>query len=578
MGRVQRPTTPTPFCPFADGTPGPEVATLVQGRFKRDGSAPAEQEPRGGTDRGSSPQHAQNPGPAAAGDNGDRAQRPASTTSSGAEPGTPPASRGPVDTGSRIALRNWRISTRLVSLLALPVVAATSLGGLRINESMTDMQQLEHMQLLTQMTKQATSLAQALQVERDQSAGPLSNGSKATDYKVSQPREKTDRAKDSFLDATNEIGDFENDDALESIHASVAQIASQLGDIRSIRKSAYEDGAPSLNTIDQYSQLITSLLSLSQDMAQATSNPDMIKRTRALAAFSSAKEYASIQRAVIAAALPGGSVKEPHLNENDKQFGSNALDKETRAISSFKSIYGSTGESAVDLMAPLDNGNNPEINAANMYAKHILDTPNGIDGAKVRSYMDWYDQSSTKIDAMKTIETTLLSDMEAKARELREASQREAIINGAVILLVLGVSLVGAFVVARSMIRSLRRLQDTATRVAQDRLPEPRQAALRDRPAGRRHLRRVGRCALPGRDRPGGRGLRRRAPRGRPPRRRAGPSARQRQRDVHQPLAAFAGPHPASALAHLRAGVARGRPGPALLALQARPPRDPYAP
>ncbi|MFD3972064.1 nitrate- and nitrite sensing domain-containing protein [Streptomyces cyaneofuscatus] len=444
----------------------------MQGRFKRDGSAPAEQEPRGGTDRGSSPQHAQNPGPAAAGDNSDRAQRPGSAPSGGAEPSTPPASRGPVDTGSRIALRNWRISTRLVSLLALPVVAATSLGGLRINESMTDMQQLEHMQLLTQMTKQATSLAQALQVERDQSAGPLSNGSKATDYKVSQPREKTDRAKDSFLDATNEIGDFENDDALESIHASVAQIASQLGDIRSIRKSAYEEGAPSLNTIDQYSQLITSLLSLSQDMAQATSNPDMIKRTRALAAFSSAKEYASIQRAVIAAALPGGSVKEPHLNENDKQFGSNALDKETRAISSFKSIYGSTGESAVDLMAPLDNGNNPEINAANMYAKHILDTPNGIDGAKVRSYMDWYDQSSTKIDAMKTIETTLLSDMEAKARELREASQREAIINGAVILLVLGVSLVGAFVVARSMIRSLRRLQDTATRVAQDRLPE----------------------------------------------------------------------------------------------------------
>ena len=51
-------------------------------------------------------------------------------------------------------------------------------------------------------------------------------------------------------------------------------------------------------------------------------------------------------------------------------------------------------------------------------------------------------------------------------------SEREAIISGALILLVLGVSLVGAFVVARSMIRSLRRLQDTATKVAQDRLPE----------------------------------------------------------------------------------------------------------
>ncbi|MFI1221954.1 MULTISPECIES: nitrate- and nitrite sensing domain-containing protein [unclassified Streptomyces] len=443
----------------------------MQGRFKRDGSAPAEQEPRGGTDRGSSPQHAQNPGPAGAGDNSDRAQRTGSTTSGGAEPNTAAQPRGPVDTGSRIALRNWRISTRLVSLLALPVVAATSLGGLRINESMTDMQQLEHMQLLTKMTKQATSLAQALQSERDQSAGPLSNKSKPTDYKVTGPRDKTDRAKDAFLDETDSIGDSEGDEALDSIHASISQIASQLGNIRTIRKTAYEEGAPSLNTIDQYNQLITSLLSLSQDMAQATSNPDMIKRTRALAAFSSAKEYASVQRAIIAAALPGGSVKEPHLNPNDRQFGSNALAKESRALISFKTIYGTTGESAEELMAPLDNGN-PEINAGNMYAKRILDTTNGIEGKQVRSYLDWYDQSTIKIKAMETIEATLLSDMEAKARELRQASQREAIVNGAVILIVLGVSLVGAFVVARSMIRSLRRLQDTATRVAQDRLPE----------------------------------------------------------------------------------------------------------
>jgi hypothetical protein len=57
-----------------------------------------------------------------------------------------------------------------VSLLALPVVAATSLGALRINQSMDDIQQLDNMKLLTEMTKQATELAAALQEERDQSA------------------------------------------------------------------------------------------------------------------------------------------------------------------------------------------------------------------------------------------------------------------------------------------------------------------------------------------------------------------------------------------------------------------------
>ncbi|WP_406467756.1 nitrate- and nitrite sensing domain-containing protein [Streptomyces sp. NBC_01594] len=441
----------------------------MQGRFKRDGSAAAEQQPHGGTDRGSSPQHAQNPGPAAAGDAGERS---AVTASSSADPITPLQPRGAVNTGSRIALRNWRISTRLVSLLALPVVAATTLGGLRINDSMNDIQQLDHMQLLTQMTKQATTLAQALQEERDRSAGPLANGVKADVAKIAEPRKRTDRAKAAFFDATTEIRNTDGDEALEGIYSSVSQIAGQLGQIRDIRKEAYAKGSPSLQTVDAYSQLITSLLSLSQDMAQATSNPEMIKRTRALAAFSSAKEYASVQRAIIAAALPGGgSQKGSHLDQNDRQFGRAALHKETLALKSFNVTYTATGQSAEELTTTLENGN-PEIKAADTYAQKVLDSPTGIAGTAPRSYLDWYDQSSTKIQAMKTIEETLLSDMEGKARELRDQSQREAIISGVLILLVLGVSLVGAFVVARSMIRSLRRLQDTATRVAQDRLPE----------------------------------------------------------------------------------------------------------
>ncbi|MFF9345707.1 nitrate- and nitrite sensing domain-containing protein [Streptomyces sp. NPDC014734] len=452
----------------------------MQGRFKRDGNgspqarqgrgeAAAEQEPHGGTDRGSSPQHAQNPGPA--GDGDDRSRRPGDAADAGAEPHASAKPQDPVGAGSRMALRNWRISTRLVSLLALPVVAATTLGGLRINESMNDMQQLDHMQLLTQLTKQATSLAQALQVERDSSAGPLSNGAKPEDYKVKAPRDKTDQAQAAFLNATATIGDPSGDDALQGIYSSVSQIASQLGDIREIRKSAYAKGTPGMQTVDQYSQLITSLLSLSQDMAQATSNSEMIKRTRALAAFSSAKEYASVQRAIIAASLTVGDKQQPHLDPNDQQFGRAAQRKETAARRAFTSVYGATGNNPDDLTATLEEGN-PEIKAADTYAKKVLDSPSGLDGVTQRSYMDWYDQSSTKIQAMTTIEQTLLSEMEGKARELRDESKREAIISGALILLVLGVSLVGAFVVARSMIRSLRRLQDTATRVAQDRLPE----------------------------------------------------------------------------------------------------------
>ncbi|MFJ5287890.1 nitrate- and nitrite sensing domain-containing protein [Streptomyces sp. NPDC088348] len=426
------------------------------------GEAAAEQEPRGGSDRGSSAQHAQTP------------QNHRQTTAGGGEPSTTPSApaapkpKGQAGTGSRMALRNWRISTRLVSLLALPVVAATTLGGLRISDSLDKMQQLDHMQLLTQMTKQATELAAALQEERDKSAGPLSHGAKANDFNVEEPRKRTDLADQAFLAGTANFDKANRDDSIESIRGSLRGIATKLTRLKAIRADAYQGDATTSQTVNEYSELIDSLLGLSQDMAQATANPEMIKRTRALAAFSSAKEYASIQRAVIAAALPTSNKGHGHLAESDRLFAKSAMQSEEDELKSFKLVYAGN---AAALTAPLDTGN-PEITAANLYAKHVLENTGGLDSQAPRSYKDWYDADSNRITAMKTIEATLLGEMEQKARELRNDAEREAIINAALIVLVLGVSLVGAYVVARSMIRSLRRLQDTATKVASERLPE----------------------------------------------------------------------------------------------------------
>ncbi len=356
-----------------------------------------------------------------------------------------------------------------MALLTLPVVAATSLGALRISDNMDDIQQLENMKLLTDMTKRATELATALQEERDQSAGPLAHGGKATDYTVKGFRDKTDRAAQSFRDASEEIDNSTKDGSLRGVRDNIVQLVRELGTLSEIRNVAYEAEGNSTQTVEAYHRVITHLLELSQDMAEATSNPEMIQSTRALAAFSSAKEYASIQRAVLAAALPANSTSEGDLSENDRLYGDSALENQNSELRSFKSIYGT--ESAEELLKPIGE-NNPTIKASDTYASRALTSANGLLSLDKRSYRDWVDDSTTKLQQMRAIETTLLEDMEQKARELRNESEREAIISGALILLVLGVSLVGAFVVARSMIRSLRRLEETATKVAQDRLPE----------------------------------------------------------------------------------------------------------
>ncbi|WAX77750.1 sensor histidine kinase [Streptomyces sp. KMM 9044] len=444
----------------------------MQGRFKRDGSASAEPEHGGNgpVPAGSSPQHAQNQnqGPAV---NGEGGERPGARS---AEPeGAPPAPskppKSPTGPGPRVALRNWRISTRLISLLALPVVAATSLGALRISQSMDDIQQLDNMKLLTDMTQQATELAAALQEERDQSAGPLAHGGKATDFGVKGHREKTDRARKNFLDSSEEINDTSRDGNLTGVRDNLVQLAGNLGDLEKIRNTAYAAEGNSTQTVEAYHRLIENLIGLSQDMAEATSNSEMIQRTRALGAFSAAKEYASIQRAVLAAALPSNNTSFGDLAENDRLYAESALESQKSEVRSFKSIYGE--DSAAELLLPIEDGN-ATIQATDKYASRALVSSGGLESMDKRSYRDWLDDSSTKLQQMKNVEHTLLEEMEQKARELRSATERDAIISGALILIVLGVSLVGAFVVARSMIRSLRRLEDTATKVAQERLPE----------------------------------------------------------------------------------------------------------
>ncbi|MEU2119338.1 nitrate- and nitrite sensing domain-containing protein [Streptomyces sp. NPDC016459] len=454
----------------------------MQGRFKRDGSGspqarkgradtPAEQEPRAGTDRGPSAPHTPNQGQGPSGDGGDGGRRTSAAAASAEPSDAPTKPRAENEVGSRIALRNWRISTRLVALLTLPVVAATTLGGIRISESLQDMEQLDHMQLLTKLTREATDLAQALQAERDLSAGPLVNGRPVSDYQVANPRRKTDLEYKAFLEATEEIPATEGDEALRSIRQNVNGIASQVIQLNTIRGNAYEKDVSHSVTVEAYSRLIRALLSLSQDMAQATSNPEMIKRTRALAAFSSAKEYASIQQAIIAAALPASDRTSGRIQQGDRLYGEAALNSEADELKSFQAIYESTGGDATERTASLNQGN-PSITAAEKYAERVLNMDDAMQSGTKRGHLNFTDEYGTKIAAMNRIERGLLGDMETMARELRQESQREAIINGALILLVLGVSLIGAFVVARSMIRSLRRLQDTATKVAQDRLPE----------------------------------------------------------------------------------------------------------
>ncbi|MER5867942.1 nitrate- and nitrite sensing domain-containing protein [Kitasatospora sp. NPDC002040] len=363
----------------------------------------------------------------------------------------------------RFAMRNWRIRTRLIALLLLPVVVALVLGGLRVESSLQNSKQLSQMANLADLAKKATDLASALQAERDISAGPLTSGGaeKAKDDDIVAARKNSDALSKAFAASSDNFDELD----LAGGKALLLQVRRDLNQLSEARSNAYTDPKNIQATITNYDVIIKNLLSITQDIAIASNSTELVKITRALQQFSLAKENTSMQRALISAALANPSG--PDLSSSDETFGIRLQISEGNALTNFTAIYGDSEAQALNA----GMARNQQIADSDRYTKKVL-SANGIKQTDPLSYKLWYDQASVKISAQQKSETKLLEALDGKAGSLQEDADTEALVNGALIALVLIVAIAGAALVARGMVRSLTRLQVAAEDVAERRLPE----------------------------------------------------------------------------------------------------------
>ncbi|MEV4556467.1 nitrate- and nitrite sensing domain-containing protein [Kitasatospora sp. NPDC049285] len=362
---------------------------------------------------------------------------------------------------SRFAMRNWRIRTRLIALLFLPVIVALALGGLRVQSSMENSRQLSQMSDLAELARNATSLADALQYERDVSAGPLTAGGSHDDPDIADAYKQTNALSRKFATSADKFDDLDQ----AGSKTLLLQVRKDLNQLTDARNSAYNKADNIQATITSYDVIIKDLIGITQDIAITSNSTELIKITRALHQFSLAKESTSMQRALIAAAL--AHPVEANLSSSDETFGIRLQSAEDNALANFTAIYGEAEARA--LRAQMSY--NQVIADADRFTKAVLN-PNGIKQAEDISYKNWYDKASAKINAEQKIQSTLLDVLDGKAQKLQSDADTQSVINASLVALVLVVAIAGAALVARSMVRSLTRLQTAAEDVAERRLPE----------------------------------------------------------------------------------------------------------
>jgi signal transduction histidine kinase len=177
------------------------------------------------------------------------------------------------------------------------------------------------------------------------------------------------------------------------------------------------------------------------------------------------KEDASEQRAILAAALiqhtlTSGALDSLTTAQSDQ--AANLAEFDLTATSAQRQLWNSTGTGPNAFLAP-----NEEQQAIS------LQTNNGTLAGDQTTADDWYGAMTHIINfQMGAVERSLVDSITSRASSLRNQAVATALITGAIILVVLGLALFFTVVVARSMVRPLRRLRGGALEVAGVRLPE----------------------------------------------------------------------------------------------------------
>ncbi len=407
------------------------------------------------------------------GDTGPASRAPADLDGreDGAGAGGAAQARGPGG-GSRRALKNWRVRSRLVLLIAIPTLTAVVLGGISILSYARSATADGRVQQLATLSANVTVLAQRLEDERDQTVryiglgasnqGGRGNTGAAPELTVVQQQQAlTNQAASEVRGELNQI----NSSFSAQTQQEAATARTALQNLRFLRGAATGTQLPALVVVQKYATIIQQLLGLIDVTGQGASDATLGQAIRVLGLVSRMKEQASEQRAILTYGLLVGQLSQNELtalNSAVAEQASNLASFNTTASLAQRNLWDNSVSTSFVFEANAEE--TQAITIQNTTGKLATDTT-GVD--------TWYGSMSNEIDSqMASVEQALNGQVSSRAAALHKSALTAAIVAGAAVLLVLALALFLTVVIGRSMVRPLRRLRAGALEVAGVRLPE----------------------------------------------------------------------------------------------------------
>jgi signal transduction histidine kinase len=391
---------------------------------------------------------------------------------------------------SRYSLKNWRVRSRLLLLVALPTAAALVFGGFNVGSSIVSAQADQRELQLARLAGDVTTLVQALQNEREDTITYITLGNEGgranelgaapgpdvqpgltpkeaaapeitlltSDYSV------TSKAAAPVLSLAATIGSAYPALVQQQAEDAIAAI----GDLPALRQAATNTQFNPLTVINDYGDTISQLLSLENEVAAGGNDATLADSARALNLVSSMKEEVAQQQAIVTSALQtslqGAVVLSSSsltvLQQQAAEQAANLSAFQLAATPAQRAIYNTVLSSSLAATAQ------QQLQSATLLINGHFHSQTDPTLAVASS------DTSYTISSLGSVEQQLVASVISRATSLRDHAITLAIIIFLGVVLLLAITLASTTFIGRSMVGPLRRLRTGALQVAGVRLPE----------------------------------------------------------------------------------------------------------
>ncbi|WP_283134213.1 sensor histidine kinase [Rhizohabitans arisaemae] len=387
----------------------------------------------------------------------------AATPSGGTKKTKNPRRGGEPAKGGRLALQNWRVRSRLVALILIPTIAGVFLGGLRVVASINVAADYRLVRQNAEFVGILGELTQALAMERDISVLFVAQGRQGdTLNEVKEQQRRVDKVATEVRAVAAEIVNVPG----QVDRQEIQQVINRIGSLTTLRRAVLETRLLVGDAAQAYSRTIDDFHSLNDNISGAV-DEELIASVSALAFLARAKEQASRERALLAAALHAGAFDRTGY----AQFQAARAQVATE-LASFRV------EASIEQRQFFDDtlAGDDTDRAAFMSSRAIILAEQGLNlrgvvPAGTIASNDWFRASTESINRMRNVEKVIADEIISRSRTLQEDEQANALVVVGLVVVLLVAVLAVTTLVARSLVRPLRRLRTEALEIASNRLP-----------------------------------------------------------------------------------------------------------